>query len=708
MKIDDETALMPAERGDENDCARPQPRCSRKGFWNFPRNVWAVAHVLKGINAAVGRHTASMVALPQHKINGSSCCRDPAAPAAAMCCRNSSKGSLPPCYCNESIGSGLKTDDALVPPCTGDGATIPKLIVDLTLRPSVRWDSAIRAIVGAYGWRRSYGLVFDQWWIPHVDGFDPRISSLLVKRVQKELPEVWEEILGAVSTFASLGQSQVQAKHLAAAQWQEGLAHVGIQPRNAPLECASVLAWNQDSEAILMGRNLDSRALFRNISGLVEWTNGSAGVVMRSTQWTGFDFGVTTAVAGGKAGFSMDSRVDCPGCIYSAQTFYDRIRNDTRVIGVSQTARRALLRGSNYSAVLAELLAAQTVVSDYWIVGGTKRGEGAIIAHSHNATAKVFTLGTPGEVGTGGVPTGQKWYAVETNWEFWKTPGGAAYPHDPRRADIMQTFNELGQAKGASAQGICQALSGPQVLNSGTVFTAVWAVESGEMKVALRDPQPRITSMKSDDDYGRPTMQRVPAGTVTMGSSADKPLPGSLGLPGRPSGDYDEHPQRSVWLAEFVISATEVTNAQYEQYDPAHRTLRGLHGWSRKDDEAVVFVSYENATRYCQWLQQTSQHNRSYRLPTEIEWESAARAGSTSNFWYGDTFNTSESKGNTKDLSPHRAVHDLTVGIFRANPLGLFDVHGNVEEWTASPYEYTGSSPTEQPLTGLWSTRSGR
>jgi hypothetical protein len=176
--------------------------------------------------------------------------------------------------------------------------------------------------------------------------------------------------------------------------------------------------------------------------------------------------------------------------------------------------------------VLTELLAARTVVSDYWIVGGTAAGEGAIIAHSHNTTARVFRLGQGGEIGGGGV-AGQPWYAVETNWEFWKAPGGPAYPHDPRRVDIMRTLNALGARRGATAPGICvrrlgcaratrataraalrpaqgprangsvlggwggaqAALSQPQVLNSGTVFTAIWEAHSGEMRVALRNPQ---------------------------------------------------------------------------------------------------------------------------------------------------------------------------------------------------------------------------
>jgi hypothetical protein len=99
---------------------------------------------------------------------------------------------------------------ATTPACTGNATLVPRVTVDMSLKPARRWDAAIRQVVSTYGWARSYGPLLDKWWIPHVDSFDPRISSLLEERVRTQLPEVWEEILGAVATFADLGHPQVR------------------------------------------------------------------------------------------------------------------------------------------------------------------------------------------------------------------------------------------------------------------------------------------------------------------------------------------------------------------------------------------------------------------------------------------------------------------------------------------------------------------
>src|ERR1700745_616630 len=85
----------------------------------------------------------------------------------------------------------------------------------------------------------------------------------------------------------------------------------------------------------------------------------------------------------------------------------------------------------------------------------------------------------------------------------------------------------------------------------------------------------------------------------------------------------------------FYMGAFEVTNAQYEQFDPAHRSLRGKLGFSKEDNEAVVFVNWHDAHRFCQWL--SKKEGKAYRLPTEAEWEFAARAGTTTHFYTGDT-----------------------------------------------------------------------
>jgi len=127
----------------------------------------------------------------------------------------------------------------------------------------------------------------------------------------------------------------------------------------------------------------------------------------------------------------------------------------------------------------------------------------------------------------------------------------------------------------------------------------------------------------------------------------------------------------------FRMSAMEITNAQYEAFDPSHRTFRGYKGFSEADDEAVIMVSWEDASAYCEWLSRKT--GRYFRLPTEAEWEYACRAGTTSAYNTGDTFPMDQWKQqeNTRDKVPV----SLKVAQFAPNAWGLYDMHGNVEEW---------------------------
>ena len=201
---------------------------------------------------------------------------------------------------------------------------------------------------------------------------------------------------------------------------------------------------------------------------------------------------------------------------------------------------------------------------------------------------------------------------------------------------------------------------------------------------------------------------RIDAGTFSMGNNS--PLPEHLvRLPNRAYGDFDERPVHTVTISSpFSLSITPVTNAQYEAFDPAHRKLRGKLGFSREDDEAVVFVSWDEATAFCEWL--SERDNLPYRLPTEAEWEYAARAGTNTPFWTGDDlpveYHLNQNVSWLPDpdrTKPERDVVPLHVGRTPANPWGLHDIHGLVEEWCRDwygPYEAADQTDPIGPVDG--------
>jgi formylglycine-generating enzyme required for sulfatase activity len=186
---------------------------------------------------------------------------------------------------------------------------------------------------------------------------------------------------------------------------------------------------------------------------------------------------------------------------------------------------------------------------------------------------------------------------------------------------------------------------------------------------------------------------RIQAGEFMMGVN-QTPLPESVvGRTGnikavaswRLSGDFDERPAHRVRISKpFYLGAFEVTNAQYERFDPGHRKFRGELGFSSGDDEAVVFVSWLDATRFCQWL--SKKEGLPYRLPTEAEWEYAARAGTTAHYSTGDTLPEAYLKNATQSRYPPEKPVSMVVGQTPPNPWGLYDVHGNAEEWVYDWY----------------------
>jgi formylglycine-generating enzyme required for sulfatase activity len=203
---------------------------------------------------------------------------------------------------------------------------------------------------------------------------------------------------------------------------------------------------------------------------------------------------------------------------------------------------------------------------------------------------------------------------------------------------------------------------------------------------------------------------------VAVGALAD-PTPesfvNSLGIhmvpiePGRflmgqaTGGDFDEQPIHEVVITRpFFMGATEITNAQYEEFDPSHRRYRGFRGVSREDDEAVTFVSWHDAVAFCRWL--SAKEGAPYRLPTEAEWEYAARAGTSTPFHTGDHLPEAFWKNQFVDHQDRRAKGKRPVSLVVAttppNPWGLHEMHGNVEEWVLDWYGTYPKVPQTDPV----------
>ena len=160
-----------------------------------------------------------------------------------------------------------------------------------------------------------------------------------------------------------------------------------------------------------------------------------------------------------------------------------------------------------------------------------------------------------------------------------------------------------------------------------------------------------------------PEMTAVPAGEFDMGSK----------------DTLFQVPLHRVTIAKpFAIGRREISFAEWDacvsEGKCKHRP--NDHGWGR-DEQPVVDVSWLDAKEFALWL--TQRTSRNYRLPSEAEWEYAARAGTSTTFWWGpEAGKTNANCSNCADLPRRRAMR---TGSFLPNGFGLYDTAGNVYEW---------------------------
>jgi len=180
-------------------------------------------------------------------------------------------------------------------------------------------------------------------------------------------------------------------------------------------------------------------------------------------------------------------------------------------------------------------------------------------------------------------------------------------------------------------------------------------------------------------------------------------LPGGCFQMGSPQGergrDDDDERRHRVCVEAFRMGRYEVTFDEYDRFARATgRDRPGDQGWGR-GRRPVIDVSWHDAMAYADWLSKRT--GRAYSLPTEAEWAYAARAGTqTARFWgeaaeeacsYANVYDRTSERVNDFSWSAHGCddgeAHTAPVGSYEANPWGLYDVVGNVWEWTCSVYD---------------------
>ncbi|XOF35355.1 MAG: formylglycine-generating enzyme family protein [Candidatus Electrothrix sp. YB6] len=211
----------------------------------------------------------------------------------------------------------------------------------------------------------------------------------------------------------------------------------------------------------------------------------------------------------------------------------------------------------------------------------------------------------------------------------------------------------------------------------------------------------------------------IPAGTFFMGSC----LPEGAVCPGRGKADKDAHkgeaPKHEVRISRgFQIGVYEVTLGEFKQYlaclPAGERAAVATDRFSRfnthGDNAAVVVVSWEDVQGFIRWLNK-KEGGRAYRLPTEAEWEYAARAGTETVYFWGDEPEKAPEyawlnmegadlrKWFQKGPSGKKEDFPHPVGLKKPNPWGLYDIAGNVWEWVDDWYseDYYRISPKVDP-----------
>ena len=196
----------------------------------------------------------------------------------------------------------------------------------------------------------------------------------------------------------------------------------------------------------------------------------------------------------------------------------------------------------------------------------------------------------------------------------------------------------------------------PQTANASKSDSAA-ARQSAAPQVALIPPALPSSSQPAVE----PEMVTLLGGKFAMGSNDD------------PS----ERPIHQVDIKPFALSKFPITVGQWKQCVAANACVGGVTG---DDDAPATNVSWSDTQKFTEWLSQVTQ--KKFRLPSEAEWEYAARGGVHTKYWWGDQIQPGMVNCNGCNEA-YDAIKPTKVGSFKPNPFGLYDMGGGVDQWVA-------------------------
>lgn len=167
-------------------------------------------------------------------------------------------------------------------------------------------------------------------------------------------------------------------------------------------------------------------------------------------------------------------------------------------------------------------------------------------------------------------------------------------------------------------------------------------------------------------DMKSPDLTIIPAGEFLMGEIDEDKF-----------ANDTERPRHAVSISAFLMARAPVTIGEYRAFRPEHEP-------GMPEEWPATMVSWEDASAYCNWL------GGGVRLPSEAEWEYAARAGTRTHYSWGDLITPSDANYYyAEDGSKVGCGHRTPSGLFSANAFGLYDMIGNVCEWTMDIWHST-------------------